>query len=56
MPPSEPLENDPLDDPRYLPDSYLGAVLLSDQLEYYIRRLTSRFCRILTHPRSAMTN
>ena len=38
MPPSEPLENDPLDDPQYLPDAYLGAILLSDQIEYYIRK------------------
>ena len=39
MPPSEPMENDPLADPRYLPDAYLGAILLSDQIEYYVREL-----------------
>lgn len=33
----EPLENDPLDDPQNHPDAYHGAVLLSDQIEYYIR-------------------
>ena len=39
MPPIEPLENDPLDDPRYHQDAYPGAILLSDQIEYYIREL-----------------
>ena len=39
MPPSDPLENDPLDDPQYRPDAYPGAILLSDQIEYYIREL-----------------
>ena len=36
---SAPLETDPLDDPRHLHDACLGAVLLSDQIEYYMREL-----------------
>ena len=38
MPSSEPLENDPLDDTKYH-DAYPGAILLSDQIEFYIRQL-----------------
>ena len=37
----EPL-NDPLDDPGVLPHAYHGAVLLSDQIEFYIRRFKPR--------------
>lgn len=39
MPTKEPLENDPLNDPQYHPDAYLGAILLSDQIEYYIKEV-----------------
>ncbi len=39
MPPTQPMEADPLNDPREHPDAYHGNVLLSDQIEYYIREL-----------------
>ena len=29
--------DDPLDDPKKHPDTYHGAVLLSDQIEFYIK-------------------
>lgn len=34
-----PPTSDPLDKPRHLPSSYHGAILLSDQIKYYIRKL-----------------
>ena len=34
-----PAISDPLDDPCHHPDSYHGAVLLSDQIKYYIKNL-----------------
>lgn len=39
MPTVDPPEKDPLDAPCHLPDSYHGAILLSDQIQYYIRNL-----------------
>lgn len=39
MPPTEPPEADPLNDPQSHPDAYPGAILLSDQIEYYIKEL-----------------
>ena len=34
-----PPKDDPLNDVSTHPDAYLGAVLLSDQIEYYIMEL-----------------
>ena len=31
--------SDPLDEPQHRPDGYHGAILLSDQIKYYIRKL-----------------
>ena len=39
MPAVEPLEVDPLNNPQDHPDAYLGAILLSDQIEYYIKEI-----------------
>ena len=39
MPPVEPPEVDPLYHPKYRRDAYDGAILLSDQIEYYIKEL-----------------
>ena len=40
MPTVDPPPNfDPLDDPSLHPDGYHGAILLSDQIQYYIREL-----------------
>ena len=39
MPPKKPAEVDPLADPESYSDAHPGAVLLSDQIEFYIRKL-----------------
>ena len=34
-----PPTSDPLDDPHLHPDGYHGAILLSDQIQYYIKKV-----------------